>query len=345
MCKFWLLLLLLLALAIAPDNALAHGAIACTGRDGGYRCSIVLNEPTADEAAHKAQALCEQTTLQNCSVKTQFYHECAAAVAGPKSIPIYSDHFPSRSDTEKLLDLCNSRDGNCHVIVSACEVVVAPTPTDFTFSFSQYRALAAGLLFGLGAVLVLLLYAKRAALANWLIHGNLPYVTTLPAEDIHVSFVRKQRVNWYGRVVFGFVAQIALTDHQLLLIRRYWLGRTIAFDSIRRERRNQLAKLHLMRAGQLTIPKFRKAYWVVAILLPVFVALYFLVRALISFLVGLLFIRVTIAKLVRGTLVESTNLTIILQAKEAIEVSADQLKEYLETAETFDGRQEVYEPK
>jgi hypothetical protein len=62
---------------------------------------------------------------------------------------------------------------------------------------------------------------------------------------------------------------------------------------------------------------------------------------LFSFLFGFFFIRVTIAKLVRGTIVESKDLTLILQAKEAIEESATYLKEYLETANTFDGRDEV----
>ena len=62
-------------------------------------------------------------------------------------------------------------------------------------------------------------------------------------------------------------------------------------------------------------------------------------------MLSFLFIRVTIAKLARGTLVESADLVLLLQAKEAIEESGRYLKQYLEVAETFDGREELFEPK
>lgn len=60
---------------------------------------------------------------------------------------------------------------------------------------------------------------------------------------------------------------------------------------------------------------------------------------------GFLFIRVTIVKLARGALVESTNLVLLLQAKQAIEETATYLKEYLEVAETFHDQEEMFEPK
>jgi hypothetical protein len=48
---------------------------------------------------------------------------------------------------------------------------------------------------------------------------------------------------------------------------------------------------------------------------------------------------------VQGTIIESTDLVLILQAKDAIEQTTTYLKEYLTTANTFDGRDEIYEPK
>jgi len=72
-----------------------------------------------------------------------------------------------------------------------------------------------------------------------------------------------------------------------------------------------------------------------------FKALFWVFTAFFSFLLGFLFIRVTIAKLVRGTVIESRDLVLILQAKEAVEESARYLKEYIEAANTFDGRDEV----
>ena len=69
-----------------------------------------------------------------------------------------------------------------------------------------------------------------------------------------------------------------------------------------------------------------------------------LIRALISFLVGFLFIRIRISKLVRGTHIESKSLGKILEAQNTIEKAAGDLKAYLISAETFDGREDVYEP-
>ena len=67
--------------------------------------------------------------------------------------------------------------------------------------------------------------------------------------------------------------------------------------------------------------------------------------AFFSFILGFFFIRVTIARLIRGTIIESKDLVLILQAKDAVEDSTNYLKEYLATANTFDGRDEVYEPE
>ena len=47
---------------------------------------------------------------------------------------------------------------------------------------------------------------------------------------------------------------------------------------------------------------------------------------------------------VRGHLVESIDLVLLMEAKTAIEETSQYLKEYLLLAETFDGREEVYEP-
>ena len=69
--------------------------------------------------------------------------------------------------------------------------------------------------------------------------------------------------------------------------------------------------------------------------------LFWIFAALFRLLLSFFFIRVNIAKLVRGTIIESKDLTLIFQAKQAIEESAMYLKEYLETANTFDGRDEI----
>jgi hypothetical protein len=124
-------------------------------------------------------------------------------------------------------------------------------------------------------------------------------------------------------------------------MKKYRLGRTIVFDSARRERQNELTRTHLQMASDkraLTICLWREEWR------GIFRRLYYLIRALFSFLLGFLFIRITLAKLIRGAHVESKSLDTILATKNAIERAAGDLKAYLEVAETFDGREDLYEP-
>ena len=192
-------------------------------------------------------------------------------------------------------------------------------------------------------IIALLLLTQRRWIANRIIHGNLPYKLPVYGEDIQCLFKRTQRLNWYGRVLFGIVVNLSMTHQQFIDLRKYWLGRVIAFDSLRRQRQNELARMHLQLAAATKLPLKEKTalrqLWA-AIKYLLFV-IFYLIRAMFSFLFGFLFIRVTIAKLTRGTHIESKDLVLILQAKQAIEDSAKYLKEYLETANTFDGRDEV----
>lgn len=213
-------------------------------------------------------------------------------------------------------------------------------------SFSAIPAIAKGIFFGVGVVLVLLAYATRASVFNFIIHGNLPLKLPVYGDDIQLLLKRTQRVTWYGRTIFGISPQIAMTHQQLMDVRKYWLGRVIAFDSLRRQRLNELARMHLQLAASAKPDAKEKTalaqLW--AAIKYILFVLFYVFRALFSFLVGFLFIRITIAKLVRGTVIESSNLALVLQAKDAVEQSATYLKEYLTTANTFDGRDEVHEP-
>ena len=207
----------------------------------------------------------------------------------------------------------------------------------------SFGAVGNGISFGIGLLVVLLMYAKRGVITNHVIHGNLPYKLETYGDDIRCVFKRTQRVNWYGRVIFGIAATLVTTGDQLTDVRKYWLGRVVAFDSLRRQRQNELAKMHLQLAKsvQSEAKDTKPLSQLLAALKFFFFVIFYLIRALFSFLFGFLFIRVTIARLVRGTVIESKDLTLVLQAKEAIEQSATYLKEYLTTANTFDGRGEV----
>lgn len=205
-------------------------------------------------------------------------------------------------------------------------------------------AMGNGISFGIGVIIVLALFAFRGRVFNFVIHGNLPLKLPVYGEDIQVIFKLTQRVNWYGRVVFGIAVNLAMTHQQLVDVRKYWLGRAIAFDSLRRQRQSELARMHLQLAASVKPETKEKTalrqIWT-AIKYILFV-LFYLARALFSFLFGFFFIRVTIAKLVRGTKIESKDLILVLQAKTAIEETADYLKQYLTTANSFDDSDEVH---
>jgi len=269
--------------------------------------------------------------------------------------------------------MCRDPGGSCIVLLTACDAtptksataqlnaqIATPETGEHDFDFLSnpdfYRALfiakvlediRTGIAIGIGILLVILLYAKRASIANFVIHGNLPYKLPVYGEDIQCLFKRTQRVNWYGRVVFGIVVNLAMTHRQLGDVRKYWLGRVIAFDSLRRQRQNELARMHLQLAASVrSEAKDKKPLsQLLAVLKAILLAVFYLIGAVFSFLFGFLFIRVTIAKLVRGTIIESKDLVLILQAKDAIEQSTTYLKEYLTTANTFDDGDEIYEPK
>jgi hypothetical protein len=208
-------------------------------------------------------------------------------------------------------------------------------------SDNSFTAAAVGfaiaILFAIGLIF-------RHPISNFVIHGNLPRKLDVYGDDIRCVFKRTQRVNWYGRVIFGIVANLPMMRDQLTDVRKYWLGRVVAFDSLRRQRQNELAKMHFQLAASAKSDAHdKKNFWSRrwATVRTFLRRLFWIFAALFRLLFSFLFIRVTVAKLVRGTVIESKDLTLILQAKEAIELTATYLKEYLQTANTFDGRGEV----
>jgi hypothetical protein len=195
-------------------------------------------------------------------------------------------------------------------------------------------ALSAGLLlpFALITLIVVALIGRM--------RSRLP-TTAKSLDQIEVVITRSQRVNWLNRVVFMIDVRMGVSLQQLDLMKKYRLGRTVVFDSARRERQNELARTNLEMAREKnsrTICLWREE------IRGIFRRLWYLIRALFSFLLGFLFIRITLAKLLKGAHIESKSLDMILAAKNAIERGATDLKVYLEVAETFDGRESLFEP-
>jgi hypothetical protein len=363
-------LLLSAIFILIPHAAFSFGALSCGGPIGNVQCFATYNYDSQPEASTDSSNACAEHFGVNYCIHNptfQFSNSCYAVALSPVEYNAVNESTPTGA-RKAAQDMCDmpGMSHPCRVALMVCDGENAPAVTqslvstvpalptlafpDFlkpaTFHF-DFGAVGSGISFGFGLILALLIYAKRDVVTNIIIHGNLPRKLPVYAEDIGVLFKRSQRLNWYGRVVFGITARLGLTEKQLSLVRRYWLGRVVAFDSLRRQRQNELARMHLQLAASMKAePKDKKALsQILAFIKTVLLSVFYLLRALFSFLFGFLFIRITIAKLARGKLIESKDLVLVLQAKEAIEETARYLKEYLTVAETFDGREELFESK
>jgi Domain of unknown function (DUF4189) len=345
-----LFLILTLLLLILPHSSKAEMSVWCTTANATIFC-FSGRGPTLEIADRHAETLCKQS-FSNCSkVHKPSAERCItiASASNPSQAKTATEETPELANKLALATCAQESNETCRIVFSGCDDPPPVTAIPLTiFSYFNLGTIGTGISSGIGIILALLVYAKRAAIANIIIHGNLPYKLPVYGEDIQCLFKRTQRVNWYGRVVFGIVVNLAMTHQQLIDVRKYWLGCVIAFDSLRRQRQNELARMHLQLAASVTSdPHDKKKFWSRrwATIRTFIRRLFWIFTALFSFLFGFFFIRVTIAKLVQGTIIESKDLVLILQAKDVIEESTTYLKEYLTTANTFDGGDEIYEPK
>lgn len=365
--------LLCLVIVCFPYSASAFQSAICAGPANDYQCFAASNYPAQQDATRAVFDACRRyfggrATLY-CAGLTIITNSNLCLAFGARELGHIFDGVGStmREASASALDSCVGpyKNEGCRVIFATCDgtadsnsdkkpIIRATVPLPSSSYFPDIKsvfsdlvnmgAFGTGISFGIGIIIALLIYAKRAAIANLVVHGRLPYELPAYGEHIQCLFKRTQRINWYGRVVFGIVANLSMTKDELAKVRRYWLGRVIAFDSLRRQRQNELARMHLQLAASVkTEAKDKTALSQLWSVVKFFLLLFFyLLRAIFSFLFGFLFIRITIAKLVRGSVIESKDLVLILQAKAAIEQTATALKEYIATADTFDGSDEIH---
>lgn len=137
-----------------------------------------------------------------------------------------------------------------------------------------------------------------------------------------------------GKVLFGLDARAELTPDEQALVRKYNLGKLVVYDSEARKKRTESAYGHFDEAGSgplvATGGSAARSLWSNA-------------RGLASAAMMALSLRVTIDSLVAGQHIECKELDELLGAEGAIRNACGNLKAYLETALTFDGREEVVE--
>lgn len=136
-----------------------------------------------------------------------------------------------------------------------------------------------------------------------------------------------------GKVLFALDARAELTPDEQSLVRKYNLGKLVVYDSEARKKHTQSAFGHFDDAAGTQgyqLSSAGKSLWKNA-------------RGLASIAMMALSLRVTVDSLVSGQHIECKEMDELLGAEGAILDACKNLKAYLETALTFDGREEVVE--
>ena len=123
-----------------------------------------------------------------------------------------------------------------------------------------------------------------------------------------------------NKVVFALDAQIHPTAEEQLLIKRYKLGKEMVYSSEAAQRHAAAAQDSAERGGFVGLAK-----------------------AAVNAGKAALSLRCTVDSLIAGQRIECHNLPELLSAEDAIMTACQNAKAFLSTAETFDGREDVWE--
>jgi len=130
-----------------------------------------------------------------------------------------------------------------------------------------------------------------------------------------------------NKVLFALDARAELSPEERSLIEKYALGKLVVYDSEARKKYSESMQGHLADAQSASAGR----------------SLWKTTRGLASLAIAALSLRITVKSLMDGEHVECKDLDELLGAETAITEACKNLKAYLETAVTFDGREEVIE--
>jgi hypothetical protein len=195
------------------------------------------SEPDAD---FSASIECKNFAQIECWRRGTYTDVCYALAS------TYAGHWKdaqgpdSASTSNAALNYCNRENPEgCRLVISLCDKTslapaTAPQPPapsisdttnneDHSFDFLSkpefYHQLflarlihdvEIGIQIGLGLLIVAIVLFKRDSIINHVIHGNLPKKLPVYGEDIQALFKLTQRINWYGRVIFGIVINLSM---------------------------------------------------------------------------------------------------------------------------------------
>jgi hypothetical protein len=135
-----------------------------------------------------------------------------------------------------------------------------------------------------------------------------------------------------GKIIFALDARAELSKEEASLIKKYGLGKIAVYDSEARKKNAATAYGHFDSgaSGGWDAASSARGMWSNA-------------RGLARVAMAALSLRVTVDSLVTGEHIECKDLDELLGAEGAIMDACKNLKAYLDTAQTFDGREEVLE--
>ena len=148
------------------------------------------------------------------------------------------------------------------------------------------------------------------------------------AQLIQLRLKRSQRTAGLisSKVVFSLDARADLSPHARGLAQKYRLGSLVVYDSQARTKYNEMAGSHLLASN--AAPSVGRQ-------------LSGLARGIASAAVAAMTLRITVDSLMTGHHIECKDLNELIGAEEAIVEACENIKGYLEVAETFDGREQV----
>ena len=130
-----------------------------------------------------------------------------------------------------------------------------------------------------------------------------------------------------NKILFALDARADLSTEERSLVDKYALGKIVVYDSEARKKYGESMQEHLAEAQNSGAGR---SIWKTT-------------RGLASLAMATLSLRITVTSLLDGQHVECKDLDELLGAEAAITEGCKNLKTYLETALTFDGREEVVE--
>ena len=150
------------------------------------------------------------------------------------------------------------------------------------------------------------------------------------SSKIHLKLRRSQRLTIFGNPVFAMNARAEIPPEASTLVVKYSLGKMIVYDSTSRRRHQESAYAHFTEGSAEANRSIGRALWKNA-------------RGIASAAMMALSLRVTVNSLIRGQYVECKSLSELLSAEQAFIDACQSLRAYIETAVTFDGREELLE--